>query len=127
MKNKRSAVLMKILFYSVPVVFAVLVIFLMILGIPEIWPSLFLYVLPFAIGSYLLDHGKTFGCIYGIFWGIRFAMNALFDYPRRINMGNAGARIEPTPEMYWRYFWNSEVVWWFVLPFSSLPLEFLFL
>ena len=113
---------MKILFYSVPVALAVLIIFLMILGIPEIWPALFLYVLPFAIGSYLLDQGRAFGCVYGIFWGIRFAMNALFDYPRRINMGNAGARIEPNSEMYWRYFWNSEVVWWFVFALFFLAL-----
>lgn len=26
-------------------------------------------------------------------------------------MGNAGLRIEPTAEMYWRYFWNSEIIW----------------
>ena len=57
MKNRFE----KILFYSVPAIFAALVIFLMISGIPEIWLFLFLYVLPFAIGSYLLDQGKAFG------------------------------------------------------------------
>ena len=118
MKNRFE----KILFYSVPAIFATLVIFLMISGLPEIWLFLFLYVLPFAIGSYLLDQGKAFGCVYGIYWGIRFAMNAFFDYPRRINMGNAGPRIEPTAEMYWRYFWNSEIVWWIVFALFFLAL-----
>lgn len=118
MKNRFE----KIFFYSVPAIFAALVIFLMISGVPEIWFFLFLYVLPFAIGSYLLDQGKAFGCIYGIFWGISFAMNAFFDYPRRINMGNAGTRIEPTAEMYWRYFWNSEVIWWIAFSLFFLAL-----
>ena len=101
----------KWLFYSVPTALALFVVFLMILGLWGIWKALFLYVLPLFIGSYLLEEGKAFGGLIGFFLGIHMAVGEFLEVPRRINMGNAGPRIEATPEIYWRAFWDMGIYW----------------
>ena len=112
----------KWLFYSVPTVLALFVIFLMILGLRGFWKALFLYVLPLFIGSYLLEHGKPFGCLIGFFLGIHMAVGEFLEVPRRINMGNAGPRIEATPEIYWRSFWNMGIYWCVIFSLFFLAL-----
>ncbi|MBR5872368.1 MAG: hypothetical protein IKZ06_01815, partial [Oscillospiraceae bacterium] len=101
----------KALFYFVPVALALFVIFLEILGLRGFWKALFLYVLPLFIGSYLLEQRKPFGCLIGFFLGIHMAVGEFLEVPRRINMGNAGPRIEATPEIYWRSFWSMGIYW----------------
>ena len=121
MKNKRSEVLMKILFYSVPAVLTALVIFLMISGLPEIWKLLWLPAVLF-LGSFLMEKGKAFGSIFGILLGTGFGVSGIREVPRRINMGNAGPRIIPDFEDYWWQFWNTDIVWGFVLALFFLAL-----
>ncbi|MBR2640554.1 MAG: hypothetical protein IKL18_01510 [Oscillospiraceae bacterium] len=111
MENQKSKKFRKKLFYSVPVALAVLIIFLEIWGLWGIWKALFLYILPLFIGSYLLENGKAFGCLIGFFLGIHMMIGEFLEVPRRINMGNAGPRIEATPEIYWRSFWSMGIFW----------------
>ena len=112
----------KWLFYSVPTALALFIIFLMILGLWGIWEALFLYVLPLFIGSYLLEQGKPFGCLIGFFFGIHMIVGDLLEVPRRINMGNAGPRIEATPEIYWRSFWGNGNYWFAIFSLFFLAL-----
>ena len=101
----------KILFYSIPALFGATVIFLQIFGVPELWKMLVLYVLPLFIGSYLLEQGKAFGCLPGVFLGIHITAGGILEMPRRMNMGNAGPRIEPTWENSQWYIWHTEIIW----------------
>ncbi len=71
----------------------------------------FLLILMLCLSGFLLNKGKIWGGIPGILVGIRVMLWGIEELPHRLNMGNAGPRIEPTAEMYWRYFWNSEIIW----------------
>ena len=121
MKNKPNEVLMKVLFYSVPALLTVLIILLMISGLPEIWKLLWLPAVLF-LGSFLMEKGKAFGSIFGILLGIGCGVDAIREVPRRVNMGNAGARIVPDFEDYWWQFWNTDIVWGFVFALFFLAL-----
>ena len=112
----------KWLFYSVPTALALIIIFLEIWGVWGIWKALFLYVLPLFIGSYLLEQGKPFGCLIGFFFGIHMMVGEFLEVPRRINMGNAGPRIEATPEIYWRSFWGMGIYWFAIFSLFFLAL-----
>lgn len=121
MKNKTNEVLMKVLFYSVPALLTAVIIFLMISGLPEIWKLLWLPAVLF-FGSFLMEKGKAFGSIFGILLGIGCGVDAIREVPRRVNMGNAGPRIEPDFEDYWWQFWNTDIVWEFALALFFLAL-----
>ena len=97
-------------------------IFLEIWGLHGFWKALFLYVLPLFIGSYLLEEGKPFGCLIGFFLGIHMMVGEFLEVPRRINMGNAGQRIEATPEIYWRAFWGMGIYWCVIFSLFFLAL-----
>ena len=121
MKNKPNEVLMKVLFYSVPVLLTAVIIFLEIWGVRGIWKLLGI-VAVLSFGSFLLYKGKAFGSIFGILLGIWFGVSGIREVPHRVNMGNAGARIVPDFEDYWWQFWNTDIVWGFVFALFFLAL-----
>ena len=111
----------KALFYFVPVVLALIIIFLEIWGVSGIWKLLWIVAVLF-LGSFLLYKGKAFGCVFGILLGIGFGVSGIREVPRRVNMGNAGPRIVPDFEDYWWQFWNTDIVWGFVFALFFLAL-----
>ena len=82
----------------------------------------FILILMLCLSGFLLNKGKIWGGIPGILVGIRVMLWGIEELPHRLNMGNAGPRIEPNSEMYWRYFWNSEAIWWVVFSLFFLAL-----
>ena len=111
----------KALFYFVPVVLALIIIFLEIWGVRGIWKLLWIVTVLF-FGSFLLYKGKAFGSVFGILLGIGFGVSGIREVPRRVNMGNAGPRIEATPEIYWRSFWGNGSYWFAILSLFFLAL-----
>ena len=112
MENKKTVYFEKILFYSVPTVLAAFIIFLQISGLPEIWRFLCIPAVLF-LGGYLMEKGKAWGSIFGILLGISFAVSGILEVPSRVNMGNAGPRIEPDFEDYWWQLWHTDITWGF--------------
>ena len=106
MKDK----LLKILFYSVPAVLAVVIIFLEIWGVRGIWKLLWIVAVLF-LGSFLLYKGKAFGSVFGILFGAYVSGSGIREIPHRVNMGNAGPRIEPDFEDYWWQIWHTDITW----------------
>ena len=107
-------IFIKSLFYFVPVTLGVIIILLQLFGLSEIWKLLSI-VLVLLFGSYMLDIGKAWGCIFGILLGMAISVGGILEIPRRMNMGNAGPRIEPTWENSIWYIWNTEIIWGIVL------------
>ncbi len=110
MKKSFSSIFPKLLFYSVPVLLGAAVIFLQIMGLYEIW-KLFSVVLVLLIGAFMLDKGNAWGCAFGIFFGIGLIISEIRAIPHRMNMGNAGAWIEPNFENVQWYIWHGGIVW----------------
>ena len=120
MKNK-SVLLIKIIFYIVPAIFAAAIIFLQLSGLYEIWKLLCVPAVLF-LGSFLMEKGKAWGSIFGIILGISLAISGIMEVPRRINMGNAGPRLEPGFDDYWWQIWHTDIIWEvvFALFFAAL-------
>ncbi len=113
-ENRMKKYFTKILYYFFPVLLAAAIILLQLFGLSEIWMLLWLPAVLF-FGSYLMEKGKAWGSFFGIVLGIWFAVSGIKEVPRRINMGNAGPRIEPTFENYWWQIWNTDILWGIVI------------
>ena len=110
MKNNRSEILMKVLFYSVPVLLTAVIIFLEIWGVRGIWKLLWIVAVLFLV-SFLLYKGKAFGSVFGILFGAYISASGIMEVPHRVNMGNAGPRIVPDFEDYWWQIWHTDITW----------------
>ena len=110
MKNKLNIISQKVLFFSVPAVLTVFIIFLQLSGLPEIRVFLCVPAVLF-LGGYLMEKGKAWGSVFGIVLGIRFAVSGILEVPHRVNLGNAGPRIEPDFEDYWWQLWHTDITW----------------
>ena len=114
-KEKRMKnIFPKILYYSFPVLLGAIIIFLEIWGISGIWKLLWV-VFVLLLGSILLYKGKAWGSAFGVLFGIYIAASGIEQIPHRLNMGNAGPKIEPTWENVQWYIWHTEIIWGVVI------------
>lgn len=74
------------------------------------------------LGSFLMEKGKAWGSVFGIILGISLAISGIMDVPHRINMGNAGPRLEPDFEDYLWQIGHTDIIWGivFALFFAAL-------
>ncbi len=71
----------------------------------------FVLILMLCLSGWFLRKGKIWGGIPGILVGIRVMLWGIEELPHRMNMGNAGPRIEPTWENSQWYIWHTEIAW----------------
>ena len=121
MKKQNLKNVEKALFYSIPMAMTVLIIFLEIWGVSGVWKLLWIVAVLF-FGSFLLYRGKAFGCVFGILFGAYITASGIEQIPYRLNMGNAGPRIEPTWENVQWYIWHTEIIWGIVFALFFLAL-----
>ena len=103
-----SKKLTKILFYFVPTALSIIITLLQFFGLEEIWKFLCIPAVLF-LGSYLMEKGRACGSLFGILLGTGIAVSGIREVPRRINMGNAGPRLEPDFEDYWWQLWHTDI------------------